>query len=95
MTKDARLHNEEMTVSLISYAQKNWTATFKRMRLGYFLIPHTNINLKQTKYLNVKMWIHKTPGGKHSLVLMSLSPKEKEIKCENKQMGPQKAFFLH
>ena len=33
---------------------KNWTATFKRMKLEHFLIPYTKINSKQIENINVK-----------------------------------------
>ena len=37
------------------WCQKNWTATSKRIKLGYCLTSHTKVNSKWSKGLNVRL----------------------------------------
>ena len=96
LTKEARIYNGEKTVSLTSGAGRNWSTTCKRMKLEHFLRPHTKINSKWIKDLNirpetVKLLVENT--GKtlsninHSRILYDPPPRILEIKSKNKQMG--------
>ena len=68
---------------------KNWTDTCRRMKLGHLLIPHTRINSKGIKDLNVRPQTIKLleanigsniSGIAGSNILSAVSPQAREIK---------------
>ena len=72
---------------------ENWTATCKRMKLEHSLIPHTKINSKWTKDLNVRpdtiKLLEENIGRTlydihHSKILFDPPPREIEIKTKIK-----------
>ena len=91
LTKEARIYNGEKTNSLTSGAEKNWSTTCKRMKLEHFLTPHTKINSKWIKDLNVRPEtiklleenIGKTLSDiNHSRILYDPPPRVMEIKAK-------------
>ena len=95
LTKEARIYNGVKTISN-KWCWENWSTTFKRMKLDHFLTPHTKINSKSIKDLNVRQEtiklleenIGKTLSDiNHSRILYDPPPRILEIKAKNKQMG--------
>ena len=96
----------EYRQSLHKWCWENWTGTCKKkMKLDSQFMPYTRINSKCIKYLNrshdtVKV-LEANIGSKISdipcsNIFANISPRAREIKEKNKQMGlSQIKYFLH
>ena len=90
LTKQARIYNGEKTISLTSGAGENGQPLVK-MKLEHFLTPHTKINSKWIKDLNIRpetIKILEENIGKtlsdinHSRILYDPPPRVMEIKAK-------------
>ena len=90
LTKEARIHNGEKTISLTSGSGK-LVNHLKRLKLEHFLTPYTKINSKWMKDLNVRpetIKLLEENIGKtlfdinHSRILYDPLPREMEIKAK-------------
>ena len=88
LTKEARIYNGLKTISN-KWCWENWSTTCKRMKLEHFLTPHTKINSKWIKDLNIRPEtiklleenIGKTLSDiNHSRILYDPPPRVMEIK---------------
>ena len=69
---------------------ENWTATCKRIKLDHFLTPHTKINSKWIKNLNVrpetiKIFEESTSSNfsdSRSNIFLDMSPEARETKAK-------------
>jgi len=91
LTEEARKYSGEKTASSISGAGTKWTATCKRMKLEHFSTPHTKINSKWIKDLNVRpeaiKLLEKNIGDilfdiHHSKILFDPLPRVMEIETK-------------
>ena len=104
MTKEERIYNGEKTVSSISGAGKNWTATYKTMKLEQSLTPYIKINSKWIKDLNVRTdtikFLEENIGRtlfdiNHSKILFDPPPTQMEIKTNINKWDLMKQKLLH
>ena len=61
---------------------ENWTATWKRMKLEYFLTPYTKINSKWIRDLNVRPETITLDDTNRSKILYDPPPRVMEIKTK-------------
>ena len=95
LTNETRIYIQQGKDSLFNkWCWENWTATCKRRKLEQFLTPHTEINSKWIKDLNVRPEtikqenIGRTLDDKNqSKILYDPSPRVMEIKTKVNKWG--------
>jgi len=91
--KEPRIYSEERSLFSKSCCE-NWTATCKRMKLDYYLTPHTKMNSKWIIDLNVRLeaiqLLEENIGSKLFDIsvgenFLNLTPKSKATKAKIKK----------
>ena len=94
LTKEAKIYNGDKTL-FNKWCWKNWSTTYKRMKLEHLLTPYIKINLKWINDLNLRpetiKLLEKNVGKilsdiNHSKILYDPTPREMEIYKKKKKV---------